>query len=134
MALQIPDLELIEAARFIISPTFIMSEQHFGHKVVKFSQPCTSKPMWVELQYVRKLSRWEMAAATGDTNVESIVAVDRNGNVVSPCGMCRELISDYSPDARVIVPGKRSAEVLSIRDLLPLKYIRNKTSHGLRPD
>jgi cytidine deaminase len=29
-----------------------------------------------------------MAAAIGDTDIERIVAVDHNGRVISPCGMC----------------------------------------------
>jgi cytidine deaminase len=45
------------------------------------------------------------AAAAGDTEIETIVAVLDTGEgwrVVTPCGLCRELISDYSPDATVI--------------------------------
>jgi len=36
--------------------------------------------------------------------------------------MCKELISDYSPQAYVIIPGDNCAEKLSIGDLLPKKY------------
>src|SRR4051812_5928442 len=43
------------------------------------------------------------AATGGDTEIEEIVAVNGSGQIVSPCGMCRELISDYAPDARVIL-------------------------------
>ncbi len=63
-----------------------------------------------------------MAAAVGDTEIETIVAVDAAGQVVSPCGMCRELISDYSPSARVIVPAGGEAEVVPVAELLPNKY------------
>ncbi len=62
-----------------------------------------------------------MAAAAGDTDIDTIVAVDRDGHIVSPCGMCRELISDYSVDCRVILAEDR---VVSVRDLLPEKYQR----------
>jgi len=63
-----------------------------------------------------------MAAAVGDTEIEMIVAVNRLGQVVSPCGMCRELIADYAPDAKVIVPGETEPMLLAISDLLPFKY------------
>ena len=63
-----------------------------------------------------------MGAAQGDTNIEAIVAVDKYGEVVAPCGMCRELISDYSPDARVIVPTQNGPMVVPVLDLLPNKY------------
>ena len=65
-----------------------------------------------------------MAAADGDTDIETIVAVNHQGEVVSPCGMCRELISDYSPRANVIVQGARGNEVVAVSELLPRKYKR----------
>jgi cytidine deaminase len=64
-----------------------------------------------------------MAAAEGDTEIETIVAVNRRGEVVAPCGMCRELISDYSPEARVIIPCEGEM-VVPIATLLPNKYVR----------
>jgi len=77
--------------------------------------------------------------AAGRRDLETIAAVwrDPNGNhyVLPPCGRCREVISDFNPEAWVIVstmpdhwavaaidhPGK-----VRIGDLLPLK------SHELR--
>ena len=52
------------------------------------------------------------ATEAGDTEVDTIVAVyhpgpdaaDQTARVVAPCGMCRELIADYAPNARVLVP------------------------------
>jgi cytidine deaminase len=63
-----------------------------------------------------------MGAAVGDTEIETIVAVDRAGEVVAPCGMCRELISDYAPGANVIVPGPAGPELVPVGQLLPNKY------------
>jgi cytidine deaminase len=68
----------------------------------------------------------------GDAGIDMIVAVrhpppeakDRNVAVVSPCGACRELIFDYDPRARVIVPNGTSPAVVPIAELLPNKYSR----------
>ena len=79
----------------------------------------------------------------GDAGIETIVAVrhpspqekDQSIAVVSPCGACRELIFDYDPKARVIVPDplpslprKRGREgrgvAVPIAELLPNKYSR----------
>ena len=68
----------------------------------------------------------------GDTGIDTIVAVrhpdpdekDQTIAVVSPCGACRELIFDYDPKARVIVPNGKSAAVVQIGELLPNKYSR----------
>ena len=68
----------------------------------------------------------------GDAGIDTIVAVrhpdpdekDQRIAVVSPCGACRELIFDYDPKARVIVPNGQSSAVVPIADLLPNKYRR----------
>jgi cytidine deaminase len=68
----------------------------------------------------------------GDDGIETIVAVrhpppdekDQSIRVVSPCGACRELIFDYDPRARVIVPSGNAPGVVAIADLLPNKYRR----------
>ncbi len=68
----------------------------------------------------------------GDAGIDMIVAVrhpspaenDQSVAVVSPCGACRELIFDYDPKARVIVPDGKSAKVVPIGELLPNKYTR----------
>jgi len=69
---------------------------------------------------------------TGDHGIETIVAVrhpkpGERGKiaVVSPCGICRELIHDYDAKARVIVPDHgHEPRVASIGKLLPNKYRR----------
>jgi cytidine deaminase len=68
----------------------------------------------------------------GDAGIETIVAVrhpppgekDQTIAVVSPCGACRELIFDYDPKARVIVPNGKSPAAVPIGELLPNKYSR----------
>jgi cytidine deaminase len=64
------------------------------------------------------------AALAGDTDVDLIVAVDRNGNVVSPCGMCREMLLDFAPRARVIIPETGGETIVAAEALLPSKYRR----------
>jgi cytidine deaminase len=74
------------------------------------------------------------AVTEGETGIDTIVAVrhpasDENGReiaVVSPCGACRELISDYDRDARAIVPGPNGPQSVKIAELLPNKYSRER--------
>jgi cytidine deaminase len=68
----------------------------------------------------------------GEPGIDTIVAVrhpppnskDQTIAVVSPCGACRELIFDYDPNARVIVPEGSTATAVPIGALLPNKYSR----------
>ena len=72
------------------------------------------------------------AMAAGDRDIATIVSVrhprPREANqtiqVVSPCGICREMLADFAPGCRVIVP--KDGELVSVAplDLLPNKYIR----------
>jgi cytidine deaminase len=70
----------------------------------------------------------------GDAGIDIIVAVrhpapgekNREIAVVSPCGACRELIFDYDPNARVIVPNGKSPSIVPIAHLLPNKYTRGQ--------
>jgi cytidine deaminase len=63
-----------------------------------------------------------------DKRIEAVVAVyyavGQEPCVVSPCGRCREAITDYAPDASVILrsPGEKSLFKVKAPDLLPLKY------------
>ncbi len=64
------------------------------------------------------------AATAGDTSIKTIVAVNELGEIVSPCGMCRELISDYSPEACVVIPRSGEPVNVPVMELLPDKYSR----------
>jgi cytidine deaminase len=69
------------------------------------------------------------AMLEGDGSVATVVAVrhpkpdeaDQRIAIVSPCGACRELIVDYAPGARVILPGP---SVVPATVLLPMPYRR----------
>ena len=44
--------------------------------------------------------------------------------IIAPCGVCRELISDYTPDARVWITGDDGILSIAALDLLPHKTRR----------
>ena len=66
------------------------------------------------------------AVAHGHRDLEAIVAVwgDGRGNyrLLSPCGRCREVISDFNERAWVIVGSLDDPYKVRMSDLLPLKY------------
>ena len=122
------DSELIEAARDIIRKRFAEGRHHIG---VALRTRSGAVFTGVHLEaYIGRVAVCgeaiaQCAAATaGDTEIDTIVAVNELGTVVSPCGICRELISDYSPTAKVILPHGTGYEIISIGDLLPRKYSR----------
>jgi cytidine deaminase len=44
--------------------------------------------------------------------------------IIAPCGVCRELISDYSPDATIWITGEAGISAMPALDLLPEKTRR----------
>ena len=65
--------------------------------------------------------------AEKDFEIDTIVAMrDVPPYPISPCGKCREYISDYGPKAKVVMPAdnKKGWELVKIADLLPGKYVK----------
>jgi len=58
----------------------------------------------------------------GENQVVKMVAVNWDGNVLPPCGRCREFISQLHPDnfmAEVLIDREK---VVKLRELLPFEW------------
>lgn len=64
------------------------------------------------------------ALSSGERTFRTIVAVDNEGKVISPCGNCRQLLFDYAPGIEVIIPHENRVVKTNITNLLPNPYIR----------
>ena len=64
------------------------------------------------------------AITQGQRDFETIVAVRgaQGEEVLPPCGNCRQMLSDYAPDCRVILPAGDRLIKLPARELLPWAY------------
>ena len=61
------------------------------------------------------------ARASGARELSSIVAVGNMGRgPVGPCGRDRQILFDYHPDIRVILPTAKGVKSIRITDLMPL--------------
>ena len=60
------------------------------------------------------------ARAQGARNMTTIVAVGNHGRgVVGPCGRDRQVLFDYHPGIRVLLPTAQGVRVATIEDLMP---------------
>lgn len=65
------------------------------------------------------------ARASGARDLVTIVAVgDYGRGVQAPCGRCRQVLADYFPHIRVIIPTGDGVVSVRATDLLPLAYQR----------
>lgn len=128
MGMRPADLQLIESARAIIRLRQKQDWHHVGcamrTRSGKVFRAVHLEAFVGRVAVCAEAVAIGMGAADGDTEIETIVAVNRAGEIVAPCGICRELISDYSPLAMVIVPGEAGPKLVTIGELLPNKYAR----------
>ncbi|MGF1478302.1 MAG: cytidine deaminase [Cyanophyceae cyanobacterium] len=124
------DVEIIHAARHIMSKRYVEGKHHIGAAI-----RTKSGNLFVGVHVEASCGRISVcgeavaigiAATYGDTEISQIVAVTESGDIVPPCGMCRELISDYAPDARVILDTDDGIKCVPILKLLPEKYDGSK--------
>jgi cytidine deaminase len=136
VALDAADQDLIEAARAVLRAHY----RTFWHTVAAALRGRDGR-IWTGIHLGATVGRLSICAESvalgravleGDGTIATAVAVrhpkpdehDRALAVVSPCGACRELITDYAPEAMVIVPGEHGLIKVSARALLPLPYRR----------
>ena len=135
-ALTADDRALIEAARALIRERYVENRHHIA-AALRTKSGGIHTGLHLDT-YVGRASVCAeavavgMAMAAGDREIVAIVSVrhprPREANqtiqVVSPCGICREMLADFAPGCRIIVP--KDGELVSVAplDLLPNKYIR----------
>ncbi|MBM3555256.1 MAG: cytidine deaminase [Alphaproteobacteria bacterium] len=72
------------------------------------------------------------AYAEGDREIVAIASVrhprpreaTQEIKVVSPCGICREMLTDFAPRCEVVVPQNGDMAAVLVGELLPAKYVR----------
>ena len=121
-----PDQEIISAARNIMDKRYVPGKHCIGAAIrtkkgnlfigVHVEASCGHIAVCGEAIAIG------VAATSGDTDISQIVAVTESGDIAPPCGMCRELISDYAPDAYVILEVGGHTKCVPVLDLLPEKY------------
>jgi cytidine deaminase len=61
------------------------------------------------------------ARAGGATHLSHIVAVGNHGRgPIGPCGRDRQVLFDYYPEIRVILPTPEGVRSVTVRDLMPM--------------
>ena len=130
------DRELIAAARQIISDRYKENRHHIG-AALRTSSGRIYTAVHLDT-YVGRASVCAEAIAVGqamsagDTEIECIVSVRhprpretyREIQIVSPCGICREMLADFAPNCTVIVPDDGDLARVPVKALLPNKYLR----------
>jgi cytidine deaminase len=129
--LQSLDVALIESATEVIARNYEY-ERHAVGAAIRMRSGAVFTGIHVEATIGRITVCAEAIAlgaalSQGERDVDTIVAIAHphpheeveESWVTPPCGMCRELIKDYGPEAQVIVQGVSGLEKVPVSDLLP---------------
>ncbi|AYC30733.1 cytidine deaminase [Paenisporosarcina cavernae] len=128
------DYELIRAAEKVIEDNYRYGRHHIGAAV-----RTTSGKVFAAVHLEANVGRIAVCGeamalgksiSEGHPDFETIVAVAHphphedieNCWVVAPCGMCRELISDYGQNTDVILKYQGEIVKCNVMELLPEKY------------
>ena len=128
------DYELVEHAKQIIKSRYRTDWHHVG-AAIRTKSGIIVTGVHVEANVGRVTVCGEAiaigrAVTEGHNDLDTIVAVRRDDNnpevfyVVSPCGMCRELINDYMPKGYCLCVENGQLVKVPAGDLLPGKYVR----------
>lgn len=133
------DQELLEAASALIRQRYAVGRHHIAAALrTKSGRIVTGLHLDT---YVGRASVCAEAVAVGQAMAQigpndpitDIVSVrhprpteqNQQIQVVAPCGICREMLRDFAPDARVLLAEETGGlRAYTPSDLLPLKYHR----------
>lgn len=135
-ALSPDDRALTEAAMEFIRSRYIENRHHIGAAIRG-----GSGRIYLGLHldtYVGRCSVCAEAVAlgsalsAGETTIDTVVSVRHprpreqhaQPKVVSPCGICREMLTDFAPGAGIIMARRGELRRIPVAELLPDKYRR----------
>lgn len=122
------DKELIEIARNAIIPNY--DGINFNH-TVGAAVRCRNGKVYtgVNVYSIHGACAEQVAIGAaitaGEREFEAIVAVEgeKGDRILPPCGNCRQMLSDYAPDCRVIVMADGEIRKVAAKELLPFAYV-----------
>ena len=125
--LQERDYGLIAEARKAISLNY--DQEHYNH-TVGAAVRCKNGNVYVgvNLYSLHGACAEQVAIGAAVTNGErefdAIVAVrgKEGGEIIPPCGNCRQILHDYMPDCDVIVSVCGELKKIKAKELLPFSY------------
>jgi cytidine deaminase len=123
------DRELVASAEAVIRRNFVPDRHQVG-AAARAKSGKVYADVHLESTGVNVCAEWVavgMAISAGERSFDAIVAVGPDktsgiARVLSPCGVCRELIHFYGPDTSVIANDDGLVVKRPARDLLPAPW------------
>ena len=121
------DTALIDAAREIITKNFdYVKNNHTVGAAIR----CKNGKIYLGVNvYLNHGACAEIIAigaaiTAGEREFDCIVAVRGEGEILPPCGNCRQMLSDYAPLCDVIIVTENGEKKIQAKELIPFSYVR----------
>ena len=121
------DTALIEAARDIITKNF---DHVKNNHTVGAAVRCKNGKIYLGVNvYLNHGACAEIIAigaaiTAGEREFDCIVAVIGEGDILPPCGNCRQMLSEYAPLCDVIIVTENGENKIQAKELIPFSYVR----------
>jgi len=63
------------------------------------------------------------AVSEGERKFRAIAVVSDSPDYTPPCGICRQFLSEFGIDMKVILPGKEKIKIMELSELLPEAFL-----------
>ena len=121
------DAILIEEAQKVITKNF---DHEKNNHTVGAAIRCKNGKIYLGVNvYLNHGACAEMIAigtaiTAGEREFDCIVSVRGEGEILPPCGNCRQMLSDYAPLCDVIIDTEHGEKKIPARELIPFSYVR----------
>lgn len=73
------------------------------------------------------------AVSEGFTHFTTLALVTGQGDFPTPCGMCRQVLSEFGkPDMKIVLSNDEKTEVYRLEELLPLSFTGVNLNEGVK--
>ncbi len=126
-ALNDEDLELISKAQDVITKNFDFEK---NNHTVGAAVRCKNGNVYLGVNvYLNHGACAEIIAigtaiTAGEREFDCIVAISGEGDILPPCGNCRQMLSDYAPLCDVIISTDEGNKKVKALEMIPYAYER----------
>ncbi len=75
------------------------------------------------------------AVSEGETNFLAIAIASNLEEIISPCGICRQVLAEFmTADAKIILGDDKQLKIYALKELLPLSFDKSSLENGVNDE
>ncbi len=75
------------------------------------------------------------AVSEGETSFLAIAIASNLEEIISPCGICRQVLAEFmTADAKIILGDDKQLKIYALKELLPLSFDKSSLENGVNDE